>query len=590
MTDQVTATITSSVGATVASGVVLTYSARRGAWFGSYAIKPTDPPGEWSVTVTAINGSSSGKGYTTFAVGDGVTIMDPPYTTGVAYQVGDTINVDSYAVDTSGNNVTKGTYAATFYLAQNQTTWNGLGKVEARVTLRYNRFARLWEGAFKVPSSVDQGAWVMVVNGTDLAGNKGSAYCWINVGLYVFPSTDSPTYVLGDKISIYANPLYENWTLVKVGTFTAVVYDGSVFLTKVPLTFSYIREPTYSAWLWEGAFTTSLGGPTGFYTITVNGTDGKGNYGSFATVVRVAQYGLSVQASVSNPVVSVQNGNESRLLAKVTYPDGRLMTLGSVIGYLHTSAGVRINWFPMTYNSRAGGFVAINFFHTVNATVTPIGNYTVDIEAYDASGNYGNTTASFSVARPYDVSFVESGLPQGAQWSVTFNDHTQSSTSNSTTFSAVNGVYPFSITPQFGYGVSPPSGSITVNGANATEQITFIPMSINISKTEVIEGDNINVNVTLRNEGNYAETFNVTLYGSQYGQSWPVFTFTDVTLAPNSTVTLTIDGFGFGVGLYTITADAYPIEGMTYVSTSPTILVAPIAFFRPWIWHRPILI
>jgi hypothetical protein len=34
----------------------------------------------------------------------------------------------------------------------------------------------------------------------------------------------------------------------------------------------------------------------------------------------------------------------------------------------------------------------------VNATVTPIGNYTLDIEAYDALGNYGNATTSFFVA------------------------------------------------------------------------------------------------------------------------------------------------------------------------------------------------
>jgi hypothetical protein len=401
----VTATITSSTGATIASNVALAYSAMAGAWLGSYLIKATDPSGEWSVAVTAMNASSFGEGYTTFAVGDGVTIVNPPAYTGQFYQVGDTIYVDSYTVDTSGNNVTSGAYAATFYLARNQTTGNGLGKVEGKVTLQYNLLDSLWEGNFTVPKGADQGAWIIVVNGTDLNGNQGSAYTWINVGLDVLPFTDSPTYVLGEKISIFAFPAYEDGSEAKTGRFTALIYDDSVFVAKVPLTFTYRTGLGLSydtIGLWKGALTLSVGNPTGFYTITVNGTDGKGNYGSFATVVRVAQHRLTVKASLSNPVVPVQNGNESWVLAKVTYPDGTPMTTGNLNGELSLNLGggviSQIGWFPMTYNSTAGGFVAVNLLHAVNATVTPIGNYTVDIEAYDESGNYGSATTSFSVA------------------------------------------------------------------------------------------------------------------------------------------------------------------------------------------------
>jgi hypothetical protein len=401
----VTATITSSTGATVASNIALTYSASAGAWLGSYLIKATDPSGEWSVSVTATNASSLGIGYTTFAVGDGVTIVNPPYYTGQFYQVGDTIHVDSYVVDTSGNNVTNGVYAAVFYFAQNQTTGNGLGKVEGKVTLQYNPVDGLWEGNFTVPKGADQGAWILTVNGTDLNGNKGSAYTWINVGLDVFPFTNSPTYVLGDKISIFAYPTNQYGFEAETGTFTAVIYEGLTFVASVPLTFTH---RTGLGWyddmigLWKGVFTPSASSPTGLYTITVNGTDGRGNYGRFATVVRVAQYGLSVQVSLSNPVVPLQNGNESWILAKVTYPNDRPMTVGNIIGQLSLNLGggitAQVGWFPMTYNSTAGGFVAVNPFHAVNATVTLIGNYTVKIEAYDASGNYGNATASFLVA------------------------------------------------------------------------------------------------------------------------------------------------------------------------------------------------
>jgi len=401
----VTATIVSSTGAMVASAVHLTYNALAKAWLGSYSIKATDPSGEWSVTVTATNASSSGEGYTTFAVGDGVTIVNPPYLTGEFYEVGNTIHVDSYAVDTSGYNVTGGVYVATFYFAQNQISGNGLGKVEGKVTLQYSYSDLLWEGDFTVPKGADQGAWIVVVNGTDLSGNKGSAYFWINVGLDVYPFTNSSSYVLGDKISIFGYPVYEVFE-AETGTFTAVIYDGSTFVARVPLTFTH---KTGLGWyddtigLWKGVLALSARMPTGFYTITVNGTDGQGNYGSFATVVRVAPYSLSIHASVPNPVLPVQNGNEPWVLARVKYPDGSPMTVGSVIGslYLNVGGGVTstmISWFVMTYNSTAGGFVAVNLFHTVNALVTPIGNYVVGIEAYDALGNYGNATVSFLVA------------------------------------------------------------------------------------------------------------------------------------------------------------------------------------------------
>jgi parallel beta-helix repeat protein len=107
------------------------------------------------------------------------------------------------------------------------------------------------------------------------------------------------------------------------------------------------------------------------------------------------------------------------------------------------------------------------------------------------------------------------------------------------------------------------------------------------SKTVVVEGNDLNINVTVANLGDYTETFNVTLSGSQYRYSWPIYAFTDIKLAPRSTVTLTLVGLGFGVGSYTLSARVYN----AYVSntyTGPTVLVAPIASFRPWSWMRPI--
>ena len=407
ITGPVTATIASSTGATIASGIVLTYSARQGVWIGSYAIRPTDPPGEWSAAVTATNGSISGEGYTSFVVGDGVTISTP--SSGWWYQVGNTISINSYVVDPSGNYVTQGTYTAAFYLAQNQTSGNILGKIEGKINLQYGP-SKLWEGSLTLSNSVDQAAWIIVVNGTDLNGNKGTAYAWINVGLEGFFWGVPPSYVLGDEIPIIALIYYENGSMVQTSAFTALIYCGSTFLAKVPLTVSTMRfPPNYIPnllFLWEGDFTTSSNSPTGFYTITVNGTDGEGNSCNFATVVRVAPYSLTVQVSVQSPTMPLQNGSEPWVLAKVTYPSGNPMTAGIVNGFLYNPGVEQMSQFIMTYNSSSEGFVATNFLIGINVTTSllfgqPVtlqtGSYGLCVEAYDPLGNYGVGSTSFAI-------------------------------------------------------------------------------------------------------------------------------------------------------------------------------------------------
>lgn len=74
------------------------------------------------------------------------------------------------------------------------------------------------------------------------------------------------------------------------------------------------------------------------------------------------------------------------------------------------------------------------------------------------------------------------------------NGSTLSSTTNTITFSVANGTYSYSVASVSGYTVSPASGSITVNGKNISQSITFTssstttttkPSSSGISSTEL---------------------------------------------------------------------------------------------------------
>jgi hypothetical protein len=135
------------------------------------------------------------------------------------------------------------------------------------------------------------------------------------------------------------------------------------------------------------------------------------------------------------------------------------------------------------------------------------------------------------------------------------------------------------------------SSQATSNTASVKVGIHEVAVTnVRFSKTVLVQDDNINVNITVKNEGTYTETINVTLYGCQYGYSWspwPFYTFTNVTLALQDTTTLTITGLGLGVGFYTLTVRAYNAYASNTI-TGVTVLVAPIARSRPWSWMRPI--
>ena len=79
---------------------------------------------------------------------------------------------------------------------------------------------------------------------------------------------------------------------------------------------------------------------------------------------------------------------------------------------------------------------------------------------------------SMAASPPYTVEFNEQGL-SGVPWTVTFDSITHTTYGNSTTFAVANGTYSYAISTGSGYSPSSASGSITVAGAKAYENVTF---------------------------------------------------------------------------------------------------------------------
>jgi len=74
----------------------------------------------------------------------------------------------------------------------------------------------------------------------------------------------------------------------------------------------------------------------------------------------------------------------------------------------------------------------------------------------------------------YTVTFQESGLPSGTNWSVTFDGTTETSESTTISFVAENGSYAYLVkTSAAGYTVTPAQGTFTVSPANVSLDVKF---------------------------------------------------------------------------------------------------------------------
>jgi len=392
----VTAQVSTSTGATVASNIPLKYNNSTKTWIGEVNISSSFQPGEWTVTVSASSNGASGEGFASFEVGDGVTIFEPiseqsyPYLT-TNNQV---IPISAVITAPNGSPVTSGSFNAIF------TYGTPNGPVQGEVPLTYNSADGMWEGSFLIPINCMQGPWIMTVNGTDSNGNLGSAYTWLNVGAYINVFTDSPSYVLGDTIYIAVPSFYINFYPTNIGTVNATVsYDGEVLGT-VPLTYySSMGE-------FIGSFQTNSSDPTGFYTITANGQwkDWNNNVeaGSASTVVRVAPYTLLTKVTVSYPRIneSYYVGNNEIISAKLSYPNGTPVTMGNVAAMVSIGAEgdeLYTYYLTLTYNNATKSFINPSQVPIFQYGLPLIGNYSIYVTAYDPWGNYGTGTGSFTV-------------------------------------------------------------------------------------------------------------------------------------------------------------------------------------------------
>jgi hypothetical protein len=115
---------------------------------------------------------------------------------------------------------------------------------------------------------------------------------------------------------------------------------------------------------------------------------------------------------------------------------------------------------------------------TYSYTVPAVAGFRVDPDEGSVTVTGATKTAiSFTEIVPkYPVSFLQSGLPTGTNWSVTLGASTVYSTQPSIVFHVPNGQYDYAAGAIVGYAATPSSGSVTVSGAGDNTTVAFAPL------------------------------------------------------------------------------------------------------------------
>ncbi|HEV8049392.1 MAG TPA: YncE family protein [Thermoplasmata archaeon] len=146
-------------------------------------------------------------------------------------------------------------------------------------------------------------------------------------------------------------------------------------------------------------------------------------------------------------------------------------------------------------------------------TNTVVANVSVgsgpDALGYDSGTNriyvadYGADSVdvlSSTASASYVVTFTESTLPTGTNWSVTLNGTTLASVTGAIEFAEPKGVYPFTVGPVAGYRADPAASNVTVTRPNLTVPISFTPFvpgkyAVTFAESGLVAGTNWTVTV-----------------------------------------------------------------------------------------------
>ena len=336
-----------------------------------------------------------------------------------------------------------------------------------------------------------------------------------------------------------------------------------VSLTPVATTVNVTGTQTFTAAVGCSGGTCSSGST---YTWSLNNSSfGKLNSSSGPQVLFTAN---STAGLVTLTVTAHLNGktatnSSSITIKKATPPPSTYAVTFSESGLPSgTSWSVTLN---AVTKSGTGSIIFTEPNGTYSFSVGAVSGYAVSPSSgsFPVSGVAVNKAITFT-ALPrgqYSLTFSETGLPTGTNWSVTVGSTTHTSTGSTISFTETNGTFSFTIGAVAGYTATPSSGSVTVNGAAKTASVAFAKASAGTTT----------YTVTFTETGLPAGTsWSVTLNGSTKSATTATITFQE----PNGSYTFSVgsvSGYTVGPSPGTIKVDGAAVsQPITFTSsTSP---------------------
>lgn len=127
----------------------------------------------------------------------------------------------------------------------------------------------------------------------------------------------------------------------------------------------------------------------------------------------------------------------------------------------------------VTSNSTSVTFYAPNGTHAYSVQKPSVYSVTPNSGTVFVYGEGVTVDLTFTLIA-YEITFTQSGLPDGSTWSVTLDGISNSSTASTISFMKENGTYAYSVSgPQY-YSIHPETGSLLVYGGNMSQEIVFV--------------------------------------------------------------------------------------------------------------------
>lgn len=284
----------------------------------------------------------------------------------------------------------------------------------------------------------------------------------INMTFYVYTSQQSTVFVLSNDLNISLITHFQENGVTNSG---GDLYFNTISYNEYTVTFTQTGLPSTSAWYVTLTDKVTYGPITGS-TAVIPLANGTYNY----TV-------LTPNTSYNSPqpgnfvVTGKQLSLNIAFIGKTSYK----------VVFSETGLGTNSQWFVNISGMRSSGplasttttFTANVFNGTYSFTIASANKIYKPVYSSRFTVNGATLTISVSfVLVKYAVAFTESGLTSGTAWNVTVGGVTLSSSSNSISFSEVNGSYSYSIQGIHGYSVAS-YGGFTVTGSAINIPVSF---------------------------------------------------------------------------------------------------------------------